>query len=430
MKRINLLAIIIINIFFVPIVYAKNDFMTFDYDVHVNNKSISNMIGQEDGYIFTDTIINDTVIYSYVKDQLKVSKQIENLVNTSIIKYNNGYLVVGVNANTLKIYFLDYNLQIKRQKDTSYFIEQNVDFKLYRYNENIFVMLMQNGNLASNWVYEIASDLDVKQNKFSSYRAMDIKNILHGDYYLIHHNDKINDSRVIHYNHSTYTMDYNVLVGYSKAVDYSLEKGYDMYAVLTIFDNEGKVVHFLDSRDYVDYKAVLLVNDKLVVLGEHKNGHFYTIFYDLTGNILDEVLISDQAVHNFSIAKVSNKIALIYDNTIGFYHYTSHIFNEKSLYGTVHVVEESVPGQLVTLDIVPNSGYGVEHVIVKDRQGNSVEVKDNTFVMPDNDVWVDVQYKGKVINPDTVDKIFLILGCFIIISFVTVKLYKRWNWLR
>lgn len=58
---------------------------------------------------------------------------------------------------------------------------------------------------------------------------------------------------------------------------------------------------------------------------------------------------------------------------------------------------------VVELDIEPNQGYVVDKIIVKDINGNKIEVTDNKFLKPMNDVTVEVQFKqGEYLPiPDT-----------------------------
>ena len=94
----------------------------------------------------------------------------------------------------------------------------------------------------------------------------------------------------------------------------------------------------------------------------------------------------------------------------------------------VEVISEAYPGKVVTLKPKEKEGYIVKRVIVRDSSGKEIEVSNNnTFVMPDDDVSIEVVYEKRetepVINPDTASTIsvVLILVASIVVGSVAVK---------
>ncbi len=62
-------------------------------------------------------------------------------------------------------------------------------------------------------------------------------------------------------------------------------------------------------------------------------------------------------------------------------------------YGTVSTqVSESISGNTITIDAVPNDGYAVRSVEVADEGGNAIDVTNNTFTMPASNVTVKVTF--------------------------------------
>ena len=91
----------------------------------------------------------------------------------------------------------------------------------------------------------------------------------------------------------------------------------------------------------------------------------------------------------------------------------------------VEVMDGAYPGKTVTLIPKEKEGYIVKRVIVRDSSGKEIEVSnDNTFVMPDDDVSIEVIYEKRetepVINPNTSSTISVILVLVSIIIFGTV----------
>ena len=61
---------------------------------------------------------------------------------------------------------------------------------------------------------------------------------------------------------------------------------------------------------------------------------------------------------------------------------------ENAVYADTEVLE----GTTLTLVITPETGYKVDTIIVTKESGGTVEVTNNTFVMPDENVTIDVTY--------------------------------------
>ncbi|MBQ7105716.1 MAG: hypothetical protein IJN90_07660 [Bacilli bacterium] len=66
----------------------------------------------------------------------------------------------------------------------------------------------------------------------------------------------------------------------------------------------------------------------------------------------------------------------------------------------------------IKLNITPEKGYVVKSVVVKDADGKTIEVKDDTFVKPDTDVTVEVLFEKETVkNPNTgLSNPFMICG--------------------
>jgi len=152
-KKLYQIILLVVLFFTIHFVNAQEDLVFSSLNTY-NIKNISNIISFEEGYIFTSYDNNNTTIYKYNQnDTLKSSKQIENLKNSKIIKYNNNIMVIGITENTLKIYLLDYNLQIKKQLKTSYIVNYKTNLQLYNYNNKIYIMLIEDVILSDNNLY-------------------------------------------------------------------------------------------------------------------------------------------------------------------------------------------------------------------------------------------------------------------------------------
>ena len=96
----------------------------------------------------------------------------------------------------------------------------------------------------------------------------------------------------------------------------------------------------------------------------------------------------------------------------------------------VEVVGDSYPGKTVTFAPKEKAGYYVKRIIVRDSSGKEIEVSsDNTFVMPDDDVTIEVIYEKRetesIINPDTASTISIVLVIVATILVGTVAVRSR-----
>lgn len=72
----------------------------------------------------------------------------------------------------------------------------------------------------------------------------------------------------------------------------------------------------------------------------------------------------------------------------------------------VEIVTDAYPGKTVTVKVKEKTGYVVKRIVIKDSSGVEIEVSDDgTFVMPDDDVSIEVIYEKKaeniITNPKT-----------------------------
>ena len=57
------------------------------------------------------------------------------------------------------------------------------------------------------------------------------------------------------------------------------------------------------------------------------------------------------------------------------------------------VESKTFPGQEVTIKPVEKENYEIDQIIIKDENGNIIDVNDNKFVMPNSNVNITVKYK-------------------------------------
>lgn len=407
----------------------------FENMITINNKS----------YILTTTM-EGTKIISPTTDfsGIQIEKTFELLTNPSMIKYNNNILLVGIENNTLKAYLLDENLQITNQKSSSYIIDIDANIKAYDYNNKVYLMLFENDTMQSSNIYEITQDLTFTEKTLSSYDSELLKNILKGDYYIIRMNDTENNNRITHYYNTAYNKDYSVLVGYTSNITYDDVTGFDFKAHLTILDSKGEEIINTEIPEYEVFIDVEFIKGKIVIVAIKSEEDSTLLVYDTTGKLEEEIALEDR--YNNQATMVANRLIksnnqlivhskqLLKNNygyqTFAFYNYDLSIYTLENLYGTLEVTENAKAGDVVELNIVPNSGYEVSEITIIDNIGNQILVKENKFIMPDEDVYITVNYKATVNNPETSDLIVIIGVIAILIYCYMYFIKRRIEWLK
>ena len=404
MKKVFIL-LFLLSFSFINIVLASELKLNKEITYDVNN--IEKTYSSSKDYI---VINKNKTLYKYnTKDSVIVSKEINDISNPSITKFNKNYLLVGISSNTLKIYLLDNNLQIRNQLETTDIVSIYTEFKLYEYENKIYILLTTNNTLVDNNIIEIDQELNMNKKEFSSYEPTILKEILKSDYYLFHHNNEIEGDLVNQYNASNYYEDNNILIGTNS----------NNQAILKII---GATELNKTYGEYKEFKNVEIINNQMYILTDRN-----IVIIDFTGKIIKELPITNIV----ELKKLSDKLALIsFDNKILFYEYECNVDVIESDFGTISVSENNKAYDKVKIDVKPNSGFELEKIIITDKENNIVEVKNNEFTMPTTDVSIEALYTAKVDNPDTVDYIFVIVCISALAMILLTKTHKKLEWLK
>lgn len=107
--------------------------------------------------------------------------------------------------------------------------------------------------------------------------------------------------------------------------------------------------------------------------------------------------------NNLHQAKVEPLTAIAYDNKLYLVKYTYKnyiIEKEEDKGGSITVNNNAFPGEIVPIEIKTEEGYVLERIVVTDKDGNELEVTNNSFVMPEGEVLVKATFK-RLTNPET-----------------------------
>lgn len=443
-NKIYVLFAVLISILMINVTKAES-LLTYEetYSVGDYIYDYQDMISLNDKFYILDYNPNGTVIFSFNNNFTEQStKTFTDLSNPTIIKYNNSILLIGIEKNALKVYMLDENLQVTSQKETSYLIDLDATIKAYSYDKKVYLMLFEEDTMLSTTIYELDNTLNITESSLSSYDSDLMKKVLKGDYYLIRMNDVEENNRITHYYETSYTKDYSVLVGETSNITYDETTGFNYKAHLTIIDSTGTTILDTEIEEYTSYIDVEFVKSKIVILATNNNGE-YLLIYNTTGKLEETITLSNiynnTRMVNEKIVKVNNQL-IVYSSelqktrllykTLAFYNFNLSIIANESPYGTIEVVDTSLPNAEVTMTITPNEGYEVDTIEAIDALGNIITITENKFIMPEEDVYIIVNYKASVANPETADIIILVTFLTILGVAIIVVLYNRLKWLK
>ncbi|MBQ8534527.1 MAG: hypothetical protein IJ463_02455 [Bacilli bacterium] len=217
-------------------------------------------------------------------------------------------------------------------------------------------------------------------------------------------------------------------------VDAYLEDEYDR--TIIIYDNNlNKVLTF--ECEHNKYQAVYIYDNMIYVMNTNKilelyklNGEKYQTF-NITSEIIDNYENGCFYLSPYNMNIVGNKLFInYYKSSFGCYdrvlyfdvddivkdaiRLTDALTLEYTLDFDVNAITstsgdftyettEEDGESYVELKVTPKDGYSVEEIIVTDINGNRIEVTNNKFIKPLNDVTVEVKYvKGEYLPiPDT-----------------------------
>ena len=200
------------------------------------------------------------------------------------------------------------------------------------------------------------------------------------------------------------------------------------------YDSDGQVV--FEKQLELIISSHKLINSKTI---DGKNDGFISINYDDLTNAIIKFDYDGNLIWKKELAYESTMLTENYDEFGNFNGYivtgydrvnkkgyiTKFTYPKKvieSKNSDVEVINDAYPGKTVTVKAKEKTGYVVKRIVVKDSSGKEIEVSDDgTFVMPDDDVNIEVIYEKRVeniiINPDTASTLSIVL---IIISIVII----------
>ncbi len=446
-KTISLIFALFISIFMINIVEAK-ELLTSEKTVEYSSPAeifIGNILyNGEKYYVLNVNNTNTEVVTLTDNYEVKDKKLFEKLTNATMIKYDNTFILIGIEENNLKVYQLDANLKVINQQDSEIIMSLNSYFRATTKDEKIYVIALENGVFTNTNVYEIDKELKITENKFSSYDAELLKDIFGPDYYFVHNNNAQIENHEWTFSDTARNNEYQAIVGTSANITYDPVTEYDNKAKLIILDKDNKEILNKEYDKYLDFIDVEIIKNNIVLLAIDETKD-YLLIYNLVTKEEKEIELTKNYSslnnpNNNYLYKANNKLFIVVEGNnpadeellqkFAIYNFDCEIFVTENNNGTVEVINKANPYDEVSLSIKANSGFEIKNINIIDSLGNKIILKDNKFIMPENDVHIAVEYEEVVTNPETMDAIFLVAIMSISVLATSVFLYRKLEWLK
>ena len=171
--------------------------------------------------------------------------------------------------------------------------------------------------------------------------------------------------------------------------------------LLVKFDRDGNIIYTEEFERFENYNYCIL--NKIILLN---NGD-----YIVHGSIAPD---GYRGIYGSIILKYGFKD----------YKITTNIKGK----GTIDINNTAKEGETVTYSITPEEGYQFKNIKVMTQSGKEIETTDNSFIMPDEDVAIEVEFVEVLMeNPKTGNIIMIITGILLItiLGTIVVLYYKK-----
>ena len=196
------------------------------------------------------------------------------------------------------------------------------------------------------------------------------------------------------------------------------------------------------NGNYDGYIAVGTVINEIEATSE-KEVKGIVIKYDLNGNVIWKKLHEDKETYLMTIAENYNDNGIFNGYIIGgkiFEESTAedtcdlknyilkYTYNESKINtnvskgGSLTIDNTALPGEVVKINVTADEGYVIEKITVLDNSGKEVEIKDNSFIMPEGEVNISVSF-ARLTNPQTaaIGYTIVLIILIVVIGTFTVK---------
>ncbi|MBR6133776.1 MAG: hypothetical protein IKQ29_03550 [Bacilli bacterium] len=352
---------------------------------------------------------DNTIIEKYdLNNNYITKKEYQSLYNSNITKYNNNYILTGIYNNKIQIYIIDNNLKTLNLYEINEIVNNNIKINTHIYDNEIYLLITNNNISINNKVYKINNNT-IEEHNINEYTEEQLINIFKETYYLL------KDTLEMHQD------------TYNKAIIYNNKIYYQNNNKIKIKD----LTNNIETTKEIAYNIndITIIEEEILLLSDNN-----IIKYDLEMNYINELNINKETYNIKNFIKTSNKLYIVYQNELlsilDQYEFNYNIENNYQPYGTIDVIESAIPGDIVDINITTNSGYAISTIDIVDEKGTKIEIDNNKFTMPEGNVNINVIYTETVTNPETFDKIYIVLILTIVSLMLTIIVVRKILWIK
>ncbi len=203
---------------------------------------------------------------------------------------------------------------------------------------------------------------------------------------------------------------------------------------ILVYDLEGNLVQNI-TTDMVGYTHLLPTDNGFIVSKNTTDSK--TCHYPVPESVEPYSEISEESqdeVYNILYSLEGCVYCATYTTT-EVYHLPYNINKETTGEGEVKVQDNAYAGEEVEVEASPKLGWMIDKLVVRDANGNEIEVKDGKFVMPSGEVTIEITFT-KIIeeiiqNPNTaaisITGLVLFAGA---LGYIAYRNYKKIRFLK
>lgn len=397
-KIIN--GLILIIICFIPVMVNAKANAEIEWDL----KNIYYLYGEDDKYYFLDNYYSDSSDADYVKllTYDKDGKLIDEELFFDTSKYTEEEFK---QTKRYQVYFNKYmDYKVYNELDGNYYyVDFNYEeFFNYSGDETNVISFSENVDLSKKLLgkrYDVFQK--IKSNGYSVVTIKTLDNLYWAYGYTY---DEETNNTIYH----VYLLDDNLNILFSTSLETE-------FYVLAAYLYDG-LIYFASDNDVIDiYKLDGTKVDSITFEDSNINNSEDD---DICGTLMpyDMVVKDNELLVAYEAFGCNGRLEVNDANDLGTYlEYIDRYFIKFKLKYDVETVEsdygkftyEEVLDEdgksYVELKIVPKDGYSVEEIIVTDINGIKIEVTNNRFYKPMNDVKIEIKYtNGEYLPiPDT-----------------------------
>ncbi len=210
----------------------------------------------------------------------------------------------------------------------------------------------------------------------------------------------------------------------------------DNYIVAIGLKNIGNITDYINKGINEDLNAldfniqtdivVLNMDGEIVQTISKGNNHYLEIIPSKNGFAVSKFALD---VSILDVIKGTATEKVTFDIFLEHYNLQRNVNTKVKGNGSILVTDKMRAGEMVKFEISPEKGYVLGTIKITDANGNVIERNENTFLMPESEVTIEVSFVPE--NPETKD-IAIICVCiiFIIGLACTIINYRKVNFLR